>query len=224
MGASQMGCFRPDETLCSRNPSSGEAPVDVFARCLVDQAGCNHEDGRQPERDHSSWDQQANVNHQLLGASKNSDSFAMKKALLRGAFVETRRPFLMTPESIPNGPTYVSLRGIGLTALMYCAQAGHLETTQQMLSAGAKANAEDEDGLRALHFAAGSGRLDVCILLIKYAADVGAVDDDGRSAMGMVPELEIVTREQRKRWQEILQPEKEDIKTRKQESEMSSVF
>merc|ERR1712147_569364 len=99
------------------------------------------------------------INHLLLRATKEGNEEDLEAALAKGAFLETRRPFLMTPESSAEQDTILVLRGVGLTPLMYASQAGYTHIVLRLIKAGAEVNAEEEDGLRPLHFAASAGEL-----------------------------------------------------------------
>eukprot|EP00747_Dinoflagellata_sp_TGD_P149558 gnl/TRDRNA2_/TRDRNA2_177023_c2_seq4.p1 gnl/TRDRNA2_/TRDRNA2_177023_c2~~gnl/TRDRNA2_/TRDRNA2_177023_c2_seq4.p1 ORF type:complete len:297 (+),score=55.33 gnl/TRDRNA2_/TRDRNA2_177023_c2_seq4:134-1024(+) len=147
---------------------------------------------------------QAMINHLLLKAARDGDVSGISTALSRGAFVETRRPFVMTPESAVMNKTAVQRRGHGLTPVMYASQGGYPDAVKALINAGACVNAEDEDGLRALHFAASAGCIDTCELLIAAGAEVEARDDDGRTVLEHVPGSDLTTHAERTRWATVL--------------------
>lgn len=147
---------------------------------------------------------QAMTNHLLLKASRDGDVKGTIAALKRRAFVETRRPFLMTPEATPTSDTRSGLRGTGFTPLMYAAQGGYLEIAKLLVDAGAEPSAQDEDGMRCLHFAAAAEQLDMCRYLVEVGADPFALDDDGRTAISHVPESQLESKVNVRRWNRVL--------------------
>lgn len=58
------------------------------------------------------------------------------------------------------------------TALMLCAERGHTEMVDSLLSAGADAGCVDENGNSALHLASFYGRTDVVEVLLSVDVDV----------------------------------------------------
>merc|ERR1712007_371671 len=104
--------------------------------------------GNIPESGEDAFDcsvnQQAMINYNLLKAARDCDLQAIDTALSMGAFLETRRPFLMLPEAPDTKMNAPPLRGKGLTALMYVAQAGNHAAVEKLVCAGAAVNAEDE--------------------------------------------------------------------------------
>jgi ankyrin repeat protein len=71
----------------------------------------------------------------------------------------------------------------GMTALMYAAQNGHLETAKLLIDKGADVNAKDY-GMTALMYAAQNGHLEIANLLIDEGADVNAQErDEGMTAL-----------------------------------------
>jgi len=154
------------------------------------------------------------VNHRLLTACRDNDVEGARKALEQGAFLETRRPFVMRPKP-PTVMGHIALDGprrcdkkknasrTGLTPLMYSSQNGTGSIVKLLLEARAAVNARDEDGVRALHLAAGAGSLEVCQLLIAHGAEKGVVDDEGRPPLDHVPSDSAGTRAERIRWEEL---------------------
>lgn len=161
------------------------------------------------------------LNHQLLVASRDSNLQALKEAIADGAFLETRRPFVMrTKPPPPSAPPQkvCSAHGgnknkdgsrEGMTPLMYAAQNGNLATTTLLLEAKALVNASDEDGLRPLHFAATSGEISVCELLLHHGAVLKAADEDGQLAYDLIPEECLKACAERKRWEALMGPQNE---------------
>merc|ERR1712232_427183 len=154
---------------------------------------------------------QAMINHSLLKAARDGDVEALETALKRGAFLETRRPFVITPESssadtVGNGD---AARGVGLTPLMHGAQGGHRKVVELLVSAKANVEAQEEDGLRPLHFAASADSREACLILLQAAADPGARDDEGRNALAHVPLHALATRVERQRWESLFGSKKD---------------
>lgn len=149
---------------------------------------------------------QAMINHNLLKASRDGDLGGMMSAIKGGAYVETRRPFVMMTEScLPNSRLAIAEdRGVGMTPLMYAAQAGYAEACSLLLSKGASVNAEDEDGLKPLHFAASSGCPQTCSVLLQRGADAAALDDEGFTALDYVPASYASNEADRRQWEQLL--------------------
>lgn len=156
------------------------------------------------------------INQRLLAACRDSDIGALKLSIEEGAYLETRRPFIMRPKPPSSvgglldaaGSTGKRRKGPkeGLTPLMYTAQNGSVAGTHLLLEVKAEVAARDEDGLRPLHFAATSGVLEVCKLLLQKDADKNAVDDDGRRAADYVPTSALEKSADRELWEALLGP------------------
>mmetsp|Transcript_45375 Transcript_45375/g.104868 ORF Transcript_45375/g.104868 Transcript_45375/m.104868 type:complete len:193 (+) Transcript_45375:57-635(+) len=142
------------------------------------------------------------TDHKLLKAARDGNVVAIQKMLARGADIETRCPFWVSPENASSGWTSnsVSNRGTGMTPLMCAAQGGYALACKVLIVAGACITAEDEDGMQSLHFAASSGSLETCQVLLEMRADPEAQDDEGRMACDLVPSSEVATGADRKRW------------------------
>jgi len=156
-------------------------------------------------------DSKGMLNHRLLVASRDNDLNGMQQALEQGAYVETRRPFVMRPKPPTSVGSLLEASGKrkkapreGLTPLMYVVQNGAVAGAQLLLQARAQVMACDEDRLTPLHFAATSGVLEVCSMLLNHGADKGALDDDGRRAADYVPQECMATRAERERWEALL--------------------
>lgn len=147
---------------------------------------------------------QAMINHSLLKAAQEGSMSGARRALGRGAHVETRRPFIMTPESNAGGGVQQQPnRGVGLTPLMHAAHGGYRGVCDLLLGAGANVHAQDEDGMQPIHFAALAGSKECVKMLLENGADADAKDDEGRTAMAHVPEEYSASAVDRQKWEEI---------------------
>lgn len=151
------------------------------------------------------------VNHKLIIAARDGDSEGVALALARGAWLGTRRPFVINqPGSSMQDEDKAPLETVGLTPLMHAANGGYAEVCELLLGGvrsdrwSAEVESEDEDGLRALHFAARSGSLQTCAVLLRYGADPGAQDADGRAPLDHVPAGEMSTSAERRTWHALL--------------------
>eukprot|EP00747_Dinoflagellata_sp_TGD_P167499 gnl/TRDRNA2_/TRDRNA2_192006_c0_seq1.p1 gnl/TRDRNA2_/TRDRNA2_192006_c0~~gnl/TRDRNA2_/TRDRNA2_192006_c0_seq1.p1 ORF type:complete len:278 (+),score=55.67 gnl/TRDRNA2_/TRDRNA2_192006_c0_seq1:140-973(+) len=163
-------------------------------------------------------DSRGMANHRLLVAARDNDIDGMHRAIADGAYLETRRPFVMCPK--PGMPPLGGIAGmdqpakdkkkkqprIGLTPLMYGSQNGSPVAVKLLVEAKAKVGARDEDGLRPLHFAAGSGTLEVVKLLLSLGAEKDTEDDEGRKAIDFVPADSMAARADRRAWEAVLGP------------------
>mmetsp|Transcript_7488 Transcript_7488/g.21086 ORF Transcript_7488/g.21086 Transcript_7488/m.21086 type:complete len:212 (+) Transcript_7488:120-755(+) len=159
----------------------------------------------------ASKDTKGMLNHRLLVASRDNNIAELKLALEEGAYLETRRPFVMRPKPPTSMEALLDMPGKkrkqpreGLTPLMYTSQNGAVVATTLLLQARAQVSARDEDGLRPLHFAATSGVLEVCEILLRFAAEKDAADDNGRKAIDYVPEGCVIMRTDREKWEAVL--------------------
>mmetsp|Transcript_26823 Transcript_26823/g.74909 ORF Transcript_26823/g.74909 Transcript_26823/m.74909 type:complete len:214 (+) Transcript_26823:59-700(+) len=162
-------------------------PTSTPFRCGVPLASCDRIDPNDPlylEGDLRGTE--AMTNHNLLVACRDGVFEGVVAALNRGADVETRRPFAVTPDG---SSLEVKGRGPGLTPLMYAAQGGFVAICKELLRAKADPNAEEIDGLRPLHFAAGAKSFEACELLIKHGAETCAQDDGGNTAFDHFSEV-----------------------------------
>lgn len=157
-------------------------------------------------------DSKGMTNHRLLVAARDNDVEGIRKAISQGAYLETRRPFVMRPKP-PAGSSSemcdVSTKRKkapkqGLTPLMYCVQNGSLAGTRLLLEAKAQVQARDEDGLRPLHFAALAGELEVSRELLEYGADRDAVDEEGRRAIDVLAADCRKSKAERLEWEAVL--------------------
>jgi hypothetical protein len=157
-------------------------------------------------------DSKGMTNQKLLAATRDNDVEGIQKAVSEGAYLETRRPFVMRPKPPSTGYEPSGSLGKkrktpkeGLTPLMYAAQNGSVEAAKVLLEARAQVQARDEDGMQPIHFAATGGSLEVCSVLLSHGADKTAQTDDGRRAVDFVAEAE--TKEVRAKWEAMLGPQ-----------------
>lgn len=153
-------------------------------------------------------DSKGMTNQRLLAASRDNDLDGMRKAVDDGAYLETRRPFVMRPKP-PNSAYEASGKKRktpkeGLTPLMYAAQNGSADAAKLLLESRAQIGARDEDGLQPLHFAASSGYSEVCDVLLAHGADKNAADESGRRAIEYVPEEQTEAKADREKWEALL--------------------
>ncbi|XP_058797872.1 DNA-binding protein RFXANK-like isoform X2 [Phymastichus coffea] len=71
----------------------------------------------------------------------------------------------------------------GLTALMWAAGYGQLNSVRLLLKAGADKDYRGSDGQSALHFAAAYGHHDVVKMLLNHGADPNASEDEGNTPL-----------------------------------------
>mmetsp|Transcript_88833 Transcript_88833/g.176622 ORF Transcript_88833/g.176622 Transcript_88833/m.176622 type:complete len:221 (-) Transcript_88833:62-724(-) len=173
-----------------------------------------------PDLDGDVKDSQALRNHKLLVAARDGNVKAMQAALEQGACTETRRPFVVAPQSAATAieASLVSTRGTGFTPLMYAAEGGYSEACDLLLLSGACVNAEDEDGMRPLHFAALAGCPHTCKVLLQGGADRHARDDDSRIAMEVLPPNTITTQADQRFWEAVFATPAQNTKGDKLES------
>jgi len=193
---------------CERQPNGkvvilAEAtPINILPASCTSMAMANDKDSK------------GMLNHRLLTACRDNDVPGVRKALEDGAYLETRRPFVMRPkpptamgaisEATTGGGKKKHVARTGLTPLMYSAQNGSVTVTTLLLESRAAVNARDEDGIRPVHLAAAAGSLEVCQLLIKNGAEKVAVDNEGRLPFDHIPSDNIFTRAERAQWEEVL--------------------
>lgn len=139
------------------------------------------------------------LNHELLQSARQGNVKGISAALEKGAWTETRRPLVMKPQKPPergadDEACGDGLRGrrepgeVGMTALMFSAQAGSVECVRRLLWASAELNAVEEDGWSALHFAAKEGHMAVCMALLESRADPELHDADDRTPLQVAAE------------------------------------
>ncbi|CAB1112496.1 unnamed protein product [Ectocarpus sp. CCAP 1310/34] len=71
------------------------------------------------------------------------------------------------------------------TALMLCAERGHTQMVDDLLSAGVEVSCVDENANSALHLACFYGKTEVVELLLAVDADIAAVDSEGRTPLDL---------------------------------------
>eukprot|EP00747_Dinoflagellata_sp_TGD_P166910 gnl/TRDRNA2_/TRDRNA2_190458_c0_seq1.p1 gnl/TRDRNA2_/TRDRNA2_190458_c0~~gnl/TRDRNA2_/TRDRNA2_190458_c0_seq1.p1 ORF type:complete len:222 (-),score=53.37 gnl/TRDRNA2_/TRDRNA2_190458_c0_seq1:95-760(-) len=123
------------------------------------------------------------VNHELLQAARQGNTPALRAALAKGGWTETRRPLVMKPQKVNRGKGNDGQQELGMTALMFSAQAGSEGCVQMLLDANADVNAFEEDGWTALHFAAKEGNFEVCSKLMAAKADTNATNSEDRTPL-----------------------------------------
>jgi len=125
------------------------------------------------------------LNQELIIAAREGRDDDVSWYLENGAFVETRRPFIIAFRAFgqEEDEQEEDDSEVGLTPLMHAALGGYAKTCRALLSAGANVNSQDEDMMQPLHFAATSGNLEVFTLLMQARADPWAHDSAGRSAL-----------------------------------------
>jgi len=150
-------------------------------------------------------DSKGMLNHRLLVACRDNDLQGVRQTINEGAFLETRRPFVMRPTP-PDGPATKKKKHPreGLTPLMYTVQNESLDGARLLLEARASVNACDEDGLRPLHFAASAGSVELSKLLLAFGAELDAKDEEGRTAADHLPDTNVMTRVEREQWEATL--------------------
>jgi ankyrin repeat protein len=100
-------------------------------------------------------------NYELLNAASDGDTLKLKKLIDQGADVNFNTPYE------------------GVTALMYAAQNGHLETVRIILHHGAQVNAMPENQVSALLSACMAGYVYIADTLILNGANVNTKNSDG---------------------------------------------
>ena len=69
-------------------------------------------------------------------------------------------------------------------ALMIAAQKGSVDAVKELLSQGAKVNAQNNNGCTALHWAARNGHTEVVLALLEAGADASLKDKNGETPLG----------------------------------------
>lgn len=146
------------------------------------------------------------INHHLLCSARDGDLQKCREALAKGAYLETRRPFVCHTSNVQSQSVLEDLkkrspRGTGLTPLMCAAQGGHHAVILELLGAKADVNSMEEDGMRPLHFAAQNGDLRLCQLLMEAGAKRHATDDEGRTPFHYVPASCIYSKADKAAWE-----------------------
>eukprot|EP00927_Polykrikos_kofoidii_P078717 TRINITY_DN75532_c0_g1_i1.p1 TRINITY_DN75532_c0_g1~~TRINITY_DN75532_c0_g1_i1.p1 ORF type:complete len:279 (-),score=33.51 TRINITY_DN75532_c0_g1_i1:45-881(-) len=151
------------------------------------------------------------TDQRLLVAARNDDITGIQLAIQEGAYLETRRPFVMRPwqsssswTSNDAGAKRRKAPREGLTPLMYVAQNGSVEGTTLLITSRARVSAREEDGMRPLHFAAQSGVLEICRILLENGADKDAETNDGNRAIDFVSESCFLLPGERGEWEALL--------------------
>lgn len=133
-------------------------------------------------------------NHELLQHARQGNVQGVNAALEKGAWTETRRPMVMKPQkpecNNSNGGQDAggSVPKVGMTALMFSAQAGSTECVRRLICARAKVNAVEEDGWSALHFSAKEGHFEVCMALLQSRANPELNNSEDRTPLQVAEE------------------------------------
>lgn len=149
-------------------------------------------------------DSEAMINHQLLKAARDGDVPGIYRAIQRGAYLETRRPFCLSSDVVSAYANAGQNRGTGLTPLMHASLNSYPEAVNVLLASKASVIAEDEDGVTALHFAASSGSIEICKALLMAGAKASRADDEGKTPYDYIPEWAVTNPVDRKTWMSAL--------------------
>jgi len=123
------------------------------------------------------------LNHELLQFARQGDAEKLSLAIEKGAWTETRRPLVMKPQKPDRQePLEPDATELGMTAIMFAAQAGSAECVRRLIWADADVNAIEEDGWSALHFAAKECNLEVCQILLQGSANTKLKNSEDQTA------------------------------------------
>lgn len=121
-----------------------------------------------------------------MGVLLNTERFGIRSASVESGFRVAAREskqaalnFLLQRGVDPNA----TLLGVGTTALMLAAQAGHDDAVKILLRASAKLDPQNDRGETALILAAAAGKKDVVKLLLQAGADPSIADQNGKTAL-----------------------------------------
>ncbi|CAK0793679.1 unnamed protein product [Prorocentrum cordatum] len=174
----QSSANRPGQAppSCMDDPSVGCAALEDAAKQAIATAN----------RGGTKISDEVLLNHELLQHAKQGNAKGLSAALDKGAWTETRRPLVMKPQK-PDPGKEGGGRGetgdVGMTALMFAAQAGSADCIRRLLWAGAEVTAVEEDGWTPLHFAAKEAHLEVCTLLLQRRANPEALNADDKTPL-----------------------------------------
>eukprot|EP00929_Paragymnodinium_shiwhaense_P050200 TRINITY_DN25297_c0_g1_i1.p1 TRINITY_DN25297_c0_g1~~TRINITY_DN25297_c0_g1_i1.p1 ORF type:complete len:239 (+),score=33.91 TRINITY_DN25297_c0_g1_i1:97-813(+) len=219
MGASQYCAIDPDAVdcakatlaTCSKPQACVVSATSACKKVLKDDLAEAFEKGLEPLATGlggaAAIDQRCMRSFALLKGARDGNVEAVKDALEEGAFIETRRPFIVMVHSTPASPDGslfgAKSRGAGLTPLMYASQGGYCDVIRALIAHGADVNSQDEDGLTPLHFAAHSGVPEACVLLLRAGGHPSALDDSGFAPLEHVPEHMVTTKGEMRQWQQV---------------------
>ncbi len=100
------------------------------------------------------------------------------------SFVETvRKGRIATVKRMLASGASVNDNRFGVNVLMYAAKDGHADIVRELLAAGAKLNAKDNDGDTALMYAAIDNRAEIVKDLLMAGADVNAKNNNGTTPL-----------------------------------------
>lgn len=125
----------------------------------------------------------ATINQSLIRASRDGDVEKVREALMQGAGLECRKPFIVRPRGEVIDAAHIASEG--MTPLMHACQQDHPKVVEILIRYGADVHASDEDAAQPFHFAAEAGALEACQLLLSAKADPFAPDADGNRAVDM---------------------------------------
>mmetsp|Transcript_44555 Transcript_44555/g.102876 ORF Transcript_44555/g.102876 Transcript_44555/m.102876 type:complete len:221 (+) Transcript_44555:56-718(+) len=195
MGAAQCGNVEPGSCgmevveVCKHNQCAPGQQHSKAAEWIAIQCAGDYGSDRSTQEAIGTHDK-AMLNQLLLVAARDGRDKDVASLLTRKAFIETRRPFVMLSDG--NGGAQGTIlplaHDVGMTPLMYAAQAGFAQCCELLLQHSAHVNAREEDGLRALHFGAMGGNREVIELLVAAGADVSAFSDDAQQAIDLIEE------------------------------------
>mmetsp|Transcript_22165 Transcript_22165/g.40773 ORF Transcript_22165/g.40773 Transcript_22165/m.40773 type:complete len:228 (-) Transcript_22165:8-691(-) len=185
---------------CVTAQHQGKVAEWIAIQCAGDYTSSTH--------DGVGTQNKAMLNQLLLVAARDGRDKEVELLLTRRAFIETRRPFVMLSDG-NGGAQGIILplpHDVGMTPLMYAAQAGSVQCCEVLLKHNAHVNAREEDGLRALHFGAMGGSREVIELLVGAGADTSAFNDDAKQAIDLIEESPMLGRD-RHAVRELLMPQ-----------------
>jgi len=118
-------------------------------------------------------------------ATAVSELDALARALgLKSADVRLAKPRARAGDVAARAPRKVGpdVNG-GMTALLYCAREGHLETARALVAGGADVNIASADKMSPMVMAIANGHLDLAKFLLDSGADPNRVADSGLTAL-----------------------------------------
>src|SRR5580658_9743900 len=120
----------------------------------------------------------------LMTASRAGNVDAVKVLLAHGADAKIRSSDRdTTPPKLMAGTPAAPISKGGLTALVFAARQGSIESTKALLEGGADINQGDADGNNPLLIAILNNHDELALMLIDKGADVNAANKDGRGPL-----------------------------------------
>jgi uncharacterized protein len=126
----------------------------------------------------------------LMWAAAEGHPAVIKALIAKGAdinLVSSDRD--TTLPKLPAGSPVAPVSRGGLTALLFAARQGEIESVQALLDAGANINQQDVDGNNALQLAILNTHYDMAKMLVDRKADANLANKDGRAALYMAVEM-----------------------------------